>query len=163
MVHLNSRVEEAYFTPAQEESFWSRVNKTGDCWLWEGRVRSRPGRFNEPVGLFTVSERPWMVHRMAYILYFGNIPRGHDICSTCLNRLCVRKEHLLALLPINRNKRSNSLSSKRGQSEVCSHGHLLTIKNSIPANAKQGFRACRICHMYRQKARKFLTQYKKEN
>ena len=34
------------------------------------------------------------VHRLAYILHYGGIPQGHEVCHLCHNRSCARAEHL---------------------------------------------------------------------
>lgn len=68
--------------------FWSRVNKSNDCWLWTGAVM--PTGY----GSMRVHNVHWLPHRYAYTLAFGPVPHRTLICHTCSNRLCVRPEHL---------------------------------------------------------------------
>ena len=49
----------ADFSEAAARLFWSRVNKTDDCWLWTGPTNGRYGRIG----------RRTYAHRMAYELH----------------------------------------------------------------------------------------------
>jgi len=82
--------------------FWSRIDKSGDCWLWTGPVgREGYARFH-PRRNLNLS-----VHRTAYALVKGPVPRGYNIlhvcherdetCAggpTCLHRRCANPAHL---------------------------------------------------------------------
>lgn len=74
-----------------EERFWSRVDKSGECWLWTGgRVRAY-GRFN------IRADQQWPAHRYAWYLMRGPIPPGLNVCHNCPggdNPLCVNPDHL---------------------------------------------------------------------
>lgn len=82
-----------------EERFWSKVDKTGDCWLWTGRLSPKGyGTFN----LGSASERNASgnykrirAHVYAYELLEGAVPDGLrlDHKHTCPKR-CVRPTHL---------------------------------------------------------------------
>ena len=73
------------------ERFYSRIDKTGDCWLWDTPKSYRYGMFyikrNE-------KQAHIGVHRMAYLLKYGEIPDGLLVCHRCDTPMCVNPEHL---------------------------------------------------------------------
>ena len=69
------------------ERFWSKVNQTGDCWLWNCRRTASGGQFR-------VSGKRPVAHRVAWQLIHGSIPPRYAVRRTCGNLLCVRPEHL---------------------------------------------------------------------
>lgn len=75
--------------PPAEERFWSHVDRSGDCWLWTGRV-NRDG-----YGQFDVFNTSVLAHRYGYELQVGAIPNGMELDHrfTCPKR-CVRGIHL---------------------------------------------------------------------
>lgn len=70
------------------ERFWSKVNKSGDCWLWTG------SRFPKGYGQAFVDRYPMGAHRVSWILTFGEIPTGQQVLHHCDNPPCVRPDHL---------------------------------------------------------------------
>lgn len=72
-----------------EERFWSKVDKSGDCWLWTAGTRTRNG-----YGQFAVHRRPVFAHRFAVELTQGPIPPGMVVDHICHVKLCVRPAHL---------------------------------------------------------------------
>ena len=73
-----------------EVRFWSRVQKTDDCWLWTGfRMKNGYGTIGSGHG---ANKRT--VHRLSYELANGPIPDGLLVCHKCDVRNCVRPDHL---------------------------------------------------------------------
>jgi hypothetical protein len=73
-----------------EERFWSRVDKSGDCWLWmAGTAQGRPW-FEA-----TRAEggRKGFAYRWAWGFMHGPIPDGMQLMNDCGTRLCVRPDH----------------------------------------------------------------------
>jgi len=72
--------------------FWRKVDKTGDCWLWQGSID------NNGYGThYKGRPHPLLVkaHRYAYELHTGQqFDAWTAIAHTCSNRHCVRPEHL---------------------------------------------------------------------
>jgi len=59
------------------------------CWLWTGAVSS------SGYGSVNIKGKRYSPHRLAYEVWKGKIPAGHQIRHTCDNRLCIRPSHLL--------------------------------------------------------------------
>lgn len=70
------------------ERFWSKVNKTSECWIWTG-VTNDGG-----YGLFSHQGKNERAHRFAWSLSVGEIPGGLQIDHKCRNRMCVNPSHL---------------------------------------------------------------------
>lgn len=72
-----------------EERFWSKVEKTDDCWLWKAYI------LKNGYGQFRIDNRTLIVaHRYSYILTKGEIGAGLDLDHLCRVRHCVNPAHL---------------------------------------------------------------------
>lgn len=69
--------------------FWSQVQKTDTCWLWQGGKLGRTY-----AKLWVTPERRMFVHRYSYELAYGPIPAGLHVCHRCDTPACVRPDHL---------------------------------------------------------------------
>jgi hypothetical protein len=71
------------------ERFWSKVQKTDTCWLWQG---AKAGGY----GYLSGGQRNRCVyaHRYAWTLVGGKIPAKKDVCHTCDVRNCVRNDEV---------------------------------------------------------------------
>lgn len=61
------------------------------CNLWTGATNA------DGYGVVRVGGRVEYVHRLAYRLHVGPIPRGHEIAHTCDTPACREPSHLVAM------------------------------------------------------------------
>ena len=96
-----------------EERFWSKVDKTGDCWIWTAACT--------PDGYGKIRHEGKLVyaHRLSYEWMHGEIPEGMYTDHRCHQRNCVRPDHLRLVTPgqnqqNRRGSQSNSTTGVRG-------------------------------------------------
>ena len=140
------RIEGDAFVPARkipprktpDERFWSMIEKTDTCWLWQGHLNHQGyGRFNPRDG------RPHMMaHRFAYIMLVADIPASLELDHLCRVRTCVRPDHLEPVT--GRENRRRALVAK-GTRKRCKSGR----HEWIP-----GVHQCRACASERQRERR---------
>jgi DNA-binding transcriptional regulator YiaG len=72
-----------------EERFWSKVDKTEECWLWKG------GLEKNGYGRFSIGKKRVGIHRLSLEWSLGR-PIGDGMVARhkCRNCHCVRPEHL---------------------------------------------------------------------
>lgn len=75
--------------------FWSKVDRSGDCWLWTGRVVKSTGTRQ-----FDITGRPKRIRmearRVAWKLEGRKLADDQLLLATCGQRLCVRPSHMKA-------------------------------------------------------------------
>ena len=116
--------------PTDEERFWSKVDRSGECWLWTAGLCHGYGRF-------TLDGAHHPAHRVAYEWLIGPIPPGLELDHLCRTPACVRPDHLEPVTHAENTRRHFAYQTH------CKHGHEFTDENTyLPPN---GQRVCRTC------------------
>jgi hypothetical protein len=115
--------------PSWGPRFWSKVDQSGDCWLWQA-AKDRHG-----YGRFTLAGKVQRAHRLAYEMFHGPIPDGMEIDHRCHTKHCVQPGHLrLATGKQNAENqagpRSDSTSGVRGVTWAGKHGWRARAKHN---------------------------------
>jgi hypothetical protein len=130
-----------------EQRLLNRRQITPDgCWLWTGSTAIKG------YGDIKVDGRTAFVHRLAYRIWVGPIPKGLTIDHLCRTRPCFNPEHLEAVTQRTNTLRGTGPSAKNARKTRCPQGHKYSGTNS------QGTRICHKCiaanqRRYREEAR----------
>lgn len=76
------------------EDFWTHVaikSEPDECWIWKGAK----GRY----GHLLFNGKYVKAHRVAWLLFFGQIKPGLFVCHRCDNPLCCNPDHLFLGTP----------------------------------------------------------------
>jgi hypothetical protein len=123
-------------TPRRLRTFWSRVNKTDDCWLWI----PKPER--NGYGRMWINNQRLGVHIVSYLLSGKLIPKGLVIDHLCRVRNCVNPEHLEVVTRGENVLRGIGITAQHAKQTHCKRGHPFDKQNTY--FVKFG-RDCRIC------------------
>jgi len=133
---LNDRIAEAVLDPKVLARFWSKVNKSGECWKWVGAIFSA----DKPYGQFTIQgDVSVRAHRVSWSISNGRIPDGMHICHRCDNPPCVRPDHLFLGTDLDNVR---DMIAKGRMRKAGGEGHPKARLNDVAVRA--------IRHMYRR-------------
>jgi len=119
------------------DRFWSKVDKSGECWEWVGATTCK--KPHRAYGQFWFKDRLVLAHRFSYEMDVGVIPDGMDIDHLCRNTRCVNPQHLEPVTRAENVRRAweaNPITH-------CIRGHELNEENTYVAPT--GKRTCWIC------------------
>lgn len=137
------------------------LDLTVPCKLWAGDSANGYGRL-------VVDGQEKYVHRLAYQLHVGPIPRGWEIdhvCHSeavalgtcdggqCEHRLCWESAHLEIVTSAENSRRGNHPMFAIARSDTCGRGHDLTDEANVYTRA-DGRRRCRVCSTMTQQERR---------
>lgn len=121
---------------------FSRVflDPKANCWEWNG-CRNQLG-----YGQLRFEGVLWLLHRLTYTLFIGEIPKGLFVCHSCDNPSCCNPEHLWVGTHTH-NMRDAALKgriiNRNTRKTHCVHGHKFTPENTHIRSC--GERVCRQC------------------
>ena len=134
-------------TPAH--LFWSKVEFTNSCWLWQAAVN------DEGYGRFGPSE---YAHRWAYEFCVGPLPDGLQIDHLCRVRNCVNPDHLEPVTGRTNILRGISFSAVHARKTHCPQGHPYDEANTYTSpTAKRRSRQCLACMKKRDASAEHLA------
>lgn len=64
------------------------IDPDDGCWNWNGAAK-RTG-----YGVMGIDGRQWLVHRVAWTIWRGDIPKGMQVLHRCDNPRCFNPDHL---------------------------------------------------------------------
>lgn len=133
-----------------EERFWAKIEPepNSGCWLWTG-AGSRYGDF-------LYGSRVMKAHRVAWLMYRGDIPPGLELDHLCRVTLCVNPQHCEAVTHRVNTRRGLSPRMTRHLAQVCRRGH--PYSDGFTYIRPDGYpeHRCRICN--RQVAKAWRTR-----
>lgn len=131
------------------ERFWSYVDKTDTCWLWNGRLNDERGYARLRIG-----RKFKYAHVYSYELAKEKPRKGTELDHLCRVRHCVNPAHLEPVT-----HKVNMERSSHATRTHCRSGHPYSGDNLYINPA--GSRACRACHKVRSRlwARKASLTY----
>jgi hypothetical protein len=71
------------------QRFWDKVNKTETCWLWTAYAPIDTG-----YGRFKYQGKQYDVHKLVWVILYGDPGKGMCVLHACDVRHCLRPEHL---------------------------------------------------------------------
>lgn len=75
---------------ADVQRFWTKVSEgsSASCWLWLGSKNLKG------YGHFRLNGKIEQAHRAAWLVAYGEIPKGLHVLHACDNPPCVNRDHL---------------------------------------------------------------------
>lgn len=109
---------------------------TSTCWLWMGSKYSN--------GYGKIGRVGHMVHRIAYELIKGEVPKDMCLDHLCRQRNCINPDHLEVVTLVENVMRGESQHAINSRKTHCEKGHKFTEENTYRRKDRQT-RECRTC------------------
>jgi hypothetical protein len=92
VLHLSRKRAGRPVVESLTERFWKFCTKCEECWAWTGN-RNKQG-YGQLKACCCGSETTVRAHRLSWMIHFGTIPDGMDVCHTCDTPPCSNPKHL---------------------------------------------------------------------
>lgn len=126
-------------TQKELDRLWSRVSEDNEgCWIWSGP------RYKAGYGRFYLGQEAVYAHRVMYMAFVGDIPKGLHTDHLCRVRECCNPAHLEVVTCRENIMRSPIAPAALNASKThCKRGHpLFGVNLGVDVN---GGRHCRTC------------------
>lgn len=135
-----------------QSRFWRQTMKVEDgCIVWAGTLTPRG------YGQFSVDNKHYAAHRLAYSKLVGPVPVGLVCDHLCRNRACVNPEHIDVVTNrenIIRGEGPAMLTRMNRAKTHCPAGHEYTVTNTrVDSRGRRGCRTCSLAFSRKYKAR----------
>lgn len=103
-----------------ESRFWSKVDKTHNCWLWRAMIIAGYGRLRVGKQIVGAHQVSWRLHR-------GPIPKGLVVCHNCPDGdkpHCVNPQHLFLAA---QTENLRDAARKKGKKHLSTHPEELIV------------------------------------
>lgn len=152
--HRRYPMSRAYST--KYAAYWQRITPSDGC--WECHSSLNVGGYPRA----RVNGEEWLLHRLAWTLFYAPIPESIYVCHKCDNRRCARPDHLF--LGTHKENMVDSVQKKRSKRF---HTHCIRGHEYTPGNTMWGKfgdyqrRSCRICKRWREKRNRRIRKERK--
>jgi hypothetical protein len=118
----------------------------GHCWLWEGGARDGKGRY---AGIY-FNGKTRLGHRLAWMMWRGNIPGELTVDHKCRTTFCVNPHHLQLLTREANTVADHGRGDRPGARTECAKGHSYDEENTY-IEPKTRWRQCVTCRAANKK------------
>lgn len=133
-----------------EQRFWSKVDKSGACWLWTGALDA------DGYGRWDVAYKHWRAHRYAWVLEHGEVTPGLVLDHICRVRACVNPAHLREVTDGENVRAGIGPTAINARKTRCIRNH------EFDGAGKNGNRTCSRCHEIKRQERRARAAVKQE-
>jgi hypothetical protein len=154
IIHVAEQCPDPYgHTPVIEgwpqhvvDRFWSKVDGTGDCWVWTASLVGGYGQFH--IAMVEGKRVKGRAHRIAMEMLVGPVPPHLVIDHLCRNHACVNPDHLEVVPQRTNFIRGESPGAVVQRTGLCAKGH--SMADAYVADSRgRGYRWCRTCRLIR--------------
>ncbi|MDL5205070.1 HNH endonuclease signature motif containing protein [Streptomyces sp. ALI-76-A] len=143
MIALASTRSLPRLTGTPLERIMQRTDRTGECWLWRGRLNK------DGYAEHKLHGRTHMAHRTTYESLVGPIPDGMQLDHRCRVRHCVNPAHLEPVTSRENTLRGVGLAKQNADKTHCPQGHPYDEANTY---RYKNYRRCKTCLRERARA-----------